>query len=75
LAAKRKILVKPSLLFQLLLPCVAEAFEMMRFNSKPEVSHMTAIWTTLGSIVKDLCMVSSEVNKEAVHKFLQTGNF
>jgi hypothetical protein len=58
---------------KVLLFCVSEAFSLMRFNSKIEVGHMSAIWITLGSIVKDLCMVSSEVNKDAVHNFLQTG--
>jgi hypothetical protein len=53
-----------------LLACVSEAFSIMRFNSKTEISHMNAIWLTLGSIVKDLCMVSSDVNKDAVQNFL-----
>ena len=57
---------------QILLSCTTEAFSMMRFNAKIEVGHMTEIWLTLGTIVKDLCMVSSELNKEAVHNFLHT---
>ena len=32
---------------------------------------MSAICQTLGSIAKDLCMASSEVNKDAVNNFLQ----
>ena len=54
------------------MPCVSEAFSLMRFNSRSEVSHMSAICQTLGSIAKDLCMASSEVNKDAVNNFLQT---
>ncbi len=57
---------------EILLACVSEAFSYMRYNSKSEVSHMTAICQTLGSIAKDLCMAQSEVNKEAVTNFLQT---
>ena len=57
---------------QILLACVSEAFSIMRFNSKTEISHMTAIWQTLGLVVKDLCMVPSEVNKDAVQSFLHS---
>ena len=59
--------------YKVLLTCVSEAFDILRFNSRVDVGHMTAIWQTLGSVVKDLCMVSSELNKDAVHHFLKTG--